>query len=124
VFPKQYSIYSRSKETMSQFGNGFRSIIQKKISSKRKRISEFIIDETLVKVGSELIWLWVAIEPKNKQILSVSISKERNTFVADRFISDLVTIYEKHYICTDGGTWYPHACRLLKLSHHLHSSFE
>ena len=58
-----------------------------RISSKSKRISEFIIDETLFKVGSEYIWLWVAIEPTNKQILALSISKERNMFVAERFIS-------------------------------------
>ncbi|HJR47873.1 MAG TPA: hypothetical protein VJ799_06925, partial [Nitrososphaeraceae archaeon] len=36
----------------------------KKISSKRKKIEEYIVDETLVKVGSELVWLWVAIEPE------------------------------------------------------------
>ena len=36
-------------------------------------------DETQLKVGSELIWLWwVAIEPtKDKEILSITISKER-----------------------------------------------
>src|SRR6188508_1560489 len=48
-----------------------------KISSKRKRISEFIIDETLVKVGPEYIWLWVTIEPENRQILALTVSKER-----------------------------------------------
>ena len=36
--------------------------------SKRKKIGEYIVDETLIKVGSELIWLWVAIEPENIQI--------------------------------------------------------
>jgi len=56
----------------------------KKIISKKKRIAEFIIDETLIKVGSELIWLWVAIEPSNKVILGFDISKERNMFVAQR----------------------------------------
>jgi len=35
------------------------------------RNSEFIVDETLIKVGSELIWLWVAIEPENRQILAL-----------------------------------------------------
>jgi putative transposase len=95
-----------------------------KVSIKRKRISEFIIDETLVKVGSEYIWLWIAIEPKNKQILAASISKERNMFVADRFISGLVTTYGKHGISTDGGTWYPQACRFLRLKHHIHSTLE
>ncbi len=95
-----------------------------RISSKSKKINEFIIDETLFKVGSELIWLWIAIEPKNKQILALSISKERNMFVAERFISKLVMIYGSHPVSTDGGTWYPQACRFLNLQHHLHSSFE
>jgi len=66
----------------------------------------------LIRVGSELIWLWVAIESKNKQILGLSISKERNMFVAERFISRLIKIYGKHNISTDGGTWYPpQACK-------------
>jgi len=30
-------------------------------STKRNKISEYIVDETLLKVGSELIWLWIAI---------------------------------------------------------------
>jgi len=72
----------------------------KKIISKRKRISEFIVDETLVKVGSEHIWLWIAIEPKNKQILALSISKERNMFVAERFLSGVIKIHGKHPLST------------------------
>jgi putative transposase len=43
----------------------------RKIFSKRRRISEFIIDETLLKVGSEYIWLWVTIEPENMEILAL-----------------------------------------------------
>ena len=42
-----------------------------KISSKERMISEYIIDETLIKVGFGYIWLWVAMEPKNKQILAL-----------------------------------------------------
>ena len=95
-----------------------------KIFTKRKLISEYIVDETLLKVGSEYIWLWVAIEPINRQILALSISKERNMFVAERFFLDLVKNYGKHPVSTDGGTWYPQACRFLKLNHHLHSPFE
>jgi putative transposase len=57
------------------------------MSSKRNRISEGMVDETAIKAGSEYLWLWVAIEPKNKQILALSTSKERNMFVvAERFI--------------------------------------
>ena len=47
-----------------------------KIASKKKKVDEFVIDETVIKVGSKVIWLWVAIEPKNKQILALTISKE------------------------------------------------
>jgi putative transposase len=94
------------------------------IVSKKKKILEYVIDETLIKVGSEFIWLWVAIEPWNKRILGFDISKERNMFVAEKFISDLIKIYDKHSVSTDGGTWYPQACRFLKLNHHIHSSFE
>ncbi len=95
-----------------------------KVSSRRKRILEYIVDETLIKVGSEYVWLWVAIEPKNKQILALSISKERNMLIAERFISGLVKAHGKHPVSTDGGTWYPQACRFLKLEHHLHSHYE
>ncbi|CAN5785169.1 hypothetical protein BH23THE1_BH23THE1_31100 [soil metagenome] len=37
-----------------------------RISSRRNKISEFIIDETLIKVGFGYIWLWVATEPENR----------------------------------------------------------
>ena len=46
---------------------------------KKRKIQEYIIDETAIKVGSsELIWLWVVIESKNKEILATDISKKRN----------------------------------------------
>ena len=95
-----------------------------RMSSKRKKIAEYIVDETLIKVGSELVWLWVAIESKNKQILALTTSRERNMFVTERFLSNIVRDYGKHPVSTDCGTWYPQACRFLKLDHHIHSSFE
>ena len=96
-----------------------------KVSSKRKKIEEFIIDETQVKVGSQYIWLWVAIEPKHRQVLHIDISFERNMLVAERFLSYLIDKYGKHHISTDGGTWYPpQACKFLKLQHHIHSAYE
>jgi putative transposase len=95
-----------------------------KISTKRKKIKQFIIDETQLQVGSQYIWIWVAIEPTNKQILQIDISFERTMLVAERFIASLVNTYGKHLVSTDGGTWYPQACRFLKLDHHVHSSLE
>jgi putative transposase len=92
------------------------------ISMKRTQIAEYIIDETIIKVGSEYIWLWVAIEPKDKEILEISVSKERNMFVAERFLSNIVEEYGPHPVSTDGGTWYPQACKFLKVAHHhIHS---
>ena len=44
-------------------------------------------------------------------------------FVAKRYLLDLVKIHRKHPVPTDGGTWYPMACKFLKLKHHLHSFF-
>ena len=61
------------------------------------------------------MWLWVANEPENKQILALSISKEKHV-VAERFISNLVITFGLHPVSTDGGTRYPpQACRLRKL---------
>ena len=97
---------------------------QKDIIKKRRRISEFTVDETAIKAGSEYMWLWAAIEQKNKQILALSISKKRSKFVAERFIEGLAKSHGKHPVSTDGGTWYPQACRFLKLNHHIHSPYE
>src|SRR5215213_980055 len=96
------------------------------LSSRKIRITEFIIDETIIKVGSEYIWLWIAIEDDNREILQISISKKRNMFVAERFILNLVKRYGEHPVSTDGGgTWYPQACRFLRLRHHhIHSRYE
>jgi putative transposase len=85
-----------------------------RLSYSKTQISEFIIDETQIKVGSELIWLWVVIESETKNILGISISKERNMFVAERFLSNIVDEYGYHPVSTDVGTWYPQACRFLK----------
>ncbi len=68
--------------------------------------------------------MWVAIEPKNRQILALNISKERNMLIAEKFLSGLVKVHGKHSVSTDGGTWYPMACKFLNLNHHIHSSLE
>lgn len=95
-----------------------------RISSKKKKFEEFILNETLLKIASELVRLWVAIEPANKEILSISISKERTMFVAERFLSGILEEHGEHPISTDGGTWYPQACRFLRVEHHIHSNYE
>jgi len=91
---------------------------------KRKRVSAFIIDETIIQIGNQHFWLWICVEPIHRSVLGIHISEERNMFVAENFIRSLVEKYGRHIVYTDGGTWYPQACNFLHLKHHLHSPLE
>ena len=51
----------------------------------------------------------------NSRTFLANKSKERNMFVAERFLSWLVKDYGKHPVSTDGGTWYPQAYEFLTL---------
>ncbi len=84
---------------------------------KRKRVSAFVIDETVIQIGSQQYWLWFCIEPIHSSVLGIYISsEERNMFVAEKFIRSLVENYGKHTVYTDGGTWYDEACNVLRLN--------
>ena len=72
---------------------------------KRKRVSAFIIDETVIQIGNQNFWLWFCIEPIHSSVLGIYISEERNMLVAEKFIRSLVEKYGKHTVYTDGGTW-------------------
>ena len=69
---------------------------------KRKRVSAFIIDETVIQVGSQHFWLWFCIEPVHSSVLGIYISEERNMIIAEKFIRSLVSNYGKHTVYTDG----------------------
>jgi hypothetical protein len=47
----------------------FDSEIQNKqtFSSTKRRIEVFIVDATLIKAGSKLVWLWISIDIKRKE---------------------------------------------------------
>ena len=91
---------------------------------KRKRVSAFIIDETVIQIGNQHFWLWLCIEPIHSSVLEIYISEERNMIIAEKFIRSLVENYGKHTVYTDGSTWYDEACNVLRLKHYLHSSVE
>jgi putative transposase len=115
-------IVKRSHVSIWKWIQNFR---HRKISStRRNKISEYIVDETILQVGPEYIWLWVAIEPENGQILAQDITQERNMLIAERFLSGVVRYYGNHPVSTDGGTWYPQACEFLNMDHHIHSPLE
>jgi len=89
-----------------------------------KRVQAFLVDETYAKVGSFEAWVWVAVEPVHRYILGVYLSRHQNMIVAELFLKSLVERYGKHVVYSDGGTWYPEACRALGLEHRLHLPYE
>jgi transposase-like protein len=66
--------------------------LKRKMAS-RKRISEYGVDEAIIKTGSGLVWLRVAIEPKYLRVPELFTSKERKMLAAERFISGLVGVH-------------------------------
>ena len=78
-------------------------------STKGKRISAFIIDETVIQIGIRQYWLWFVVNQYLVQYLGIYLSEERNMLIAKKFIRSLVEKYGKHTVYTDGGTWYPEA---------------
>ncbi len=61
-------------------------------------------------------------QQKIEKFFQLHIKRTTNMFVAsERFLSHIIKEYGEHHFSTDGGTWYPQACNLLKLKHHLHS---
>ena len=68
------------------------------VSTKRIMILEFIVDQVLFKNGSELMWIWDAIDPKTMQFLYYLYPK--NHAYCRGFISNLVTVFEclDHYL--------------------------
>jgi len=91
---------------------------------KRKRVTAFIIDETIIQIGNQHFWLWFCIEPIHSSVLGIYLSEERNMIVAEKFIRSLVSKYGKHTMYTDGGTWYDEASNIIGLKHYLHSPYQ
>jgi hypothetical protein len=56
-----------------------------------RRVDAFV-DETYLQVGSFEAWVWVAVEPVHKPILSVYLSRPQNILVAQLFLRTLVEL--------------------------------
>ena len=64
-----------SKEIMFLYENGFNIIDQRKYCKGKEEKCRNLLDRTLLKVGSQYVWfwVWVAIEPLAKVIVSFRI---------------------------------------------------
>jgi transposase-like protein len=63
---------------------------------KRKRISAFIRDETVIQFGWKHYYWWIATDPIHKTLLGIHISEGRNMLIAEKFIRSLVSKYGRH----------------------------
>jgi len=84
------------------------------------RVDRIAIDETWLKVGCDVMWLWLAVEPYRRKILGFYLSRTRNILVAELFLARLKKRYGAKPVYTDGANWYPDACRSLGLSHEVY----
>ncbi|MFB5598705.1 MAG: DDE-type integrase/transposase/recombinase, partial [Nitrososphaeraceae archaeon] len=91
---------------------------------KRKMVTTFIIDETVIQICNQHYWLWFCIEPIHHSVLVIYISEERNMLTAEKFIRSLVVKYGKHSVYKDCNTWYDEAYNVIGLKHYLHSSIQ
>ena len=120
---KAMSCFLGSKRSHVAIWKWFKSIILKSYYQREKGFKNLVYTRHCLKLGLNSL-VMVALGPKNRQILALNISKERNVFVAERFLSDVLRNQGKHPVSTDGGAWYSMACKFLKLKHHVHSSFK
>jgi transposase-like protein len=69
------------------------------IYSRKRRVTAFVIDETMIQIGGNEAWLlWIAIEPVISTALGVYLSRYRNMLVAESFLSSLIEIYGRHIL--------------------------
>ena len=43
---------------------------------KRKRVSAFVIDETIIQIGNQYFWLWFCIEPIRNSVPGISFHRK------------------------------------------------
>lgn len=86
----------------------------------RRMVSCILVDETMIQIARVKVWLWVAFEPCNRAFLGFHISYQTNILDAYVFLKRLRHRYGRKPIYTDGASWYPEACRWLRLDHHVY----
>ena len=98
-----------------------------KLWKKRRKVSELIIDEILIKVERQSVWLRIAIEPIQKVILDMRIYLHRSItccWTASLRVDLKIWKISSFYWWRWWYMVYPQACKFLQLDHHTHSSYE
>jgi putative transposase len=86
----------------------------------RRLVSLIFVDETMIRIRGRQAWVWVAFEPGLRTFLAFRISYNRSILDAHIFLKELRRRYGLKPIWTDEGTFYPEACRYLRLEHRVY----
>jgi putative transposase len=78
-----------------------------------------VADETELNVGGRILYLWVALDPATRAIFHLALTEGRNILFARSFLLGIKARYGSlpKLLITDGGVWYPSACRQLGVRH-------
>ena len=113
-------LMSRSHEAIRQWVQRLAPICDG-FDVDRKLVSSIFVDETMINVKGKQAWLWVAFEPGLRAFLAFRISYHPQSIPdAYLFLKELRARYGRKPIWTDGGVWYPEACRWARLEHHVY----
>ena len=107
-----------SDETMYRFGIGFKSIIQKRYHQKEKGFQNLSLMRHCLKLDSNSSGYGLQLSQKTGKFSHYPYPRRETCLLQRDSSQALVKIHGKHPVSTDGGTWYPQACRFLRLKHH------
>ena len=85
-------------------------------------VKEIFVDETLIQIDGQAYWLWIAYEPNINSCLMMHLSKERTIFICYHFfLNNLgLDIWQKTYPYWWSSLVQWHACKWLRLKHHVY----
>jgi putative transposase len=71
-----------------------------------KKVTAFLIDETMIQIGNTKTRLWVTVELVLIVVLGVYISRHRNMLVtAEQFLDSLIEKYGRHIYSDGDRSW-------------------
>ena len=108
---------------MFLFGTGHKSMTLKRYPPRKGRFQNMLQTRQSLRSVRSTFGYGQLLKLKVKRFLGLAYQRN-GTCLLQSDLSSLIKHHDRHPISTDGGTWYPQACRFLKINHHLHSSYE
>ena len=86
---KALDIFDDEKRSYIAVWNWIQRFGSYHIYNKRKRVTAFIIDETIIQIGSQNFWLWICIESVHRSVLGIYLHFKRKKHVCSREIHQI-----------------------------------